>query len=80
MQCAHRGYAQQKLSGVEVMRYTEIDGMRCEIRSCNSCPFFEEYVGCPPECKYPSSDVITLLSMETCYGGIDAKCPLREVE
>lgn len=62
------------------MKYVEIDGKRYGIKDCNSCPFFEEDVGYPPECRHPCLNTRTILSMETCYGGIDAKCPLREVE
>lgn len=62
------------------MKYVEIDGKRYEIKDCYLCPFFNEEVGFTPECKYPSNDIIALLSMETVYSGIDTKCPLREVE
>ena len=62
------------------MRYTEIDGVRYGIKDCYLCPFFNVEVWSVPECKYPSNDEITLLSLETVYSGIDTKCPLREIE
>ena len=79
MQCAHRGHAQQELSGVEVMRYTEIDGERYEVKDCGYCPFRDMGDdGWNAHCTHPLVDQDPKVRLEINHDGIADGCPLRD--
>ena len=57
------------------MKYTEIDGKRLEVRTCEECPFGGIDEGWSDYCGYPGVGRIVI----TLDGIIPEECPLREV-
>ena len=64
------------------MRFTEIDGLRYEVRCCDDCPFFNDGAGFEylHTCQHPAWDrkeYMTISEFKT-HEMHDKLCPLRE--
>lgn len=63
------------------MKYTEIDGIRYEVKDCGSCPFRDMGDGgWGAYCTHPLADKDFWNPLKIYYDDIAEGCPLREVE
>lgn len=62
------------------MRYTWIDGIYVEVKSCPGCPFFSTEYECFSQCQYPHDPSQAYDPFQAFKDDVADDCPLKEKE